>query len=244
MNFYFLGIKNIRFPPAAAKPAPTPVATVQKPSVNTDDDVIFISPPTSPTPTPKVSLPPHLSHVTLPSSLSIIRKPNPNEPVGKPTGVNSNQTTAKSDQTTNSTASVNKPPEVTIDRPKTFLRVKSLTALQNVPSECITIPDDPLPPPPPLTPIQGGFSAKTDPNNTKNMDIVEIFDDAKDNVNDINNDNFYKPSRDSVECMTFNLKEPYLHAVKNLRIVIAKSTELEEMVKNKFDKMNCDTLSD
>ncbi|CAH1957279.1 unnamed protein product [Acanthoscelides obtectus] len=106
---FIQGIKNTRFPPknqTGAAPAtplsPTPTPSTSK-AADQDDDVIIISPASSPIPAAKVSTP-----VASTSKPSTSRAGEADRCGGRP-----------------------------------FLRVKSLTALQNVTAECITIPDDP-----------------------------------------------------------------------------------------------------
>ncbi|KAJ8964025.1 hypothetical protein NQ314_005165 [Rhamnusium bicolor] len=128
---FIAGIKNIRFP-SNKPPQPQPSTSSQ------DDDVIFVSPTPSPVPPPvmpTIGMPP-LSSLHLPPSVSLTKRTS----------------TAGPSNVSDPIPSTSK--NVMNEKPKVFLRVKSLTALQNVPSECITIPDDPLPPPPPLTPLQ------------------------------------------------------------------------------------------
>ncbi|KAJ8976549.1 hypothetical protein NQ317_011813 [Molorchus minor] len=126
---FIAGIKNIRFPPKPQQPPPPSSSSAH------DDDVIFVSPSASPVPPPVVSTP--VSSINLPASVSLTRR----TPI------------TTSIASTSSTVTVSKPgTSSNNDRPISFLRVKSLKALQNVTSECITIPDDPLPTPPlPLT---------------------------------------------------------------------------------------------
>ncbi|KAJ8919378.1 hypothetical protein NQ315_016471 [Exocentrus adspersus] len=142
---FIAGIKNIRFlpKPAMAQPRPQPTTSAQ------DDDVIFVSPSTSPVPPPLVisnstNLPPS---VTLTNTSATPKKTSVPE---VPT------TTLQLITGTNTTSSG--------ERPLSFIRVKSLSALQNVTSECITIPDDPVPlPEPPLI----------SPTHSKDVTVVE-----------------------------------------------------------------------
>lgn len=247
----FSGIKNIRFPPSAAKSQPTP--PVQKAVSPQDDDVIFISPPTSPVPSPlpqNSSSVGSINSINLPSSVSLIKK-SLNTP-------NTNSITPKSNTIASSAKSIE---NSNTERPKTFLRVKSLLALQNVTSECITIPDDPLPPPPPLTPIQINEKCasivKSDIQHTvaKTADIVEIIDEHKDDdrphtdeiksvVKEINKDNEEKDPISSEQCITFKLNEPHSDPLKKiingLKIVVKKSVEIDELARNYVVQLNSD----
>ncbi|RZB39488.1 uncharacterized protein BDFB_002093, partial [Asbolus verrucosus] len=91
-----------------------------------DDDVIFVSAPST-MPAPSTSQVKSVQNV--PDPIIIIDNSKK-----LTTAVNSSST---------------KPAESTIEKPKSYLKVKSVSELQNVPSECITIPDDtPAPPPP------------------------------------------------------------------------------------------------
>lgn len=252
--YFLLGIKNIRFPPASTKPPLPAAATAQKSSVPQDDDVIFISPPTSPIPppltqqaTPSSVVP--VNSINLPSSVSLIKKStntqNTNNSALKPNTTITPNTTKLSENNNG-------------DRPKTFLRVKSLTALQNVPSECITIPDDPLPPPPPLTPIQKNESSVAHGNgelkdsNNGNADIVEIIDDKKDDkqahikeswlVNGVDKGKQDNSNFNSAECITYSLKEPHSQdlnkIMKGLKILLEKSVEIDELIKTNPDRID------
>lgn len=99
---FISGIKTVRLPS-------------KKPEVqNNDDDVIFVSPPTMPTPS---------------TSETVTAAQDPLKIVDK----------------------TYKPPIPAILQnsksvQRGFLKVKSVKELQNVPPECITIPDDPIPP--------------------------------------------------------------------------------------------------
>jgi hypothetical protein len=88
-------------------------------SFNNDDDVILVSAPST--------MPmPSTSQVATPARDPIIIIDNATKPII----LNANKTSENS------------------ERPKSYLKVKSVMELQNVPSECITIPDDaPTPPP-------------------------------------------------------------------------------------------------
>jgi hypothetical protein len=88
-------------------------------SFNNDDDVILVSAPST--------MPmPSTSQVATPARDPIIIIDNATKPII----LNANKTSESS------------------ERPKSYLKVKSVMELQNVPSECITIPDDaPTPPP-------------------------------------------------------------------------------------------------
>lgn len=131
--------------------------------------------------------------------------------------------------------------------------------MQNVPSECITIPDDPLPPPPPLTPLQkvenSDVSQKSEviEINSENADVVEILDDRKE-VGDKNNKESTLVNDDTTEQnpihlnngrqLTYNLKEPYSKELNkimsDIKIVLEKSSTIDKMVKLKFKESNND----
>lgn len=175
--------------------------------------------------------------IKLPSSVSLIKKASNTS--------NLNNSTPKPDPMSTSSNAKSLENENT-DRPKTFLRVKSLTALQNVPSECITIPDDPLPPPPPLILLQKPLIKDSN-------DVVEIIDDNKEDekanntqkvslVNGTNKDDNYNLERG--ECIAYSLKEPYSEdlkkILKGMKVVLEKSTEIDELVKNNFNRVNGD----
>ncbi|CAH1161736.1 unnamed protein product [Phyllotreta striolata] len=125
---FIAGIKNIRFP---AKSVVAPSTSKEN-----DDDVIIVSDD----PPPLVSVVATNNKITLPPSISLLKK----SPISTPSG---------DSNTASNVASCTK--IARIARKKTasseetnkqtkggFLRVKSFSALQSVTSECITIPDD------------------------------------------------------------------------------------------------------
>ncbi|VEN40233.1 unnamed protein product [Callosobruchus maculatus] len=103
---FIQGIKNARFPtkPQAPTTSTTPTTSTSK-SCDQDDDVIIISPASSPKSATKAG---SLLNTSTPSTSRSVDSGRVGSGGARP-----------------------------------FLRVKSLTALQNVTAECITIPDDP-----------------------------------------------------------------------------------------------------
>ncbi|XP_030759930.1 uncharacterized protein LOC115885233 [Sitophilus oryzae] len=120
---FIAGIKNIKLPPKQ----PVPTAPIL---VKDDDDVIFVNPAVSKAqtfpPPPPLVFQPVAAAATKQITASVTLEPRPST----------------------SKAPV---PVVEADKPASpvprggFLKVRSFSALQNVTSECITIPDDPPP---------------------------------------------------------------------------------------------------
>lgn len=187
--------------------------------------------------------------VNLPASVSLIRKTS-----NTPSTPQSSTKSATTTTPVNASSSANNS-----DRPKTFLRVKSLTALQNVPSECITIPDDPIPPPPPLTLIQNDGNSdvlrKSIEDNSETADVVEILDDIKEDVEKSNKESSLVNgvaeenlnNSNNVQQLTYDLKEPHSkelnRIMSHIKIVLDKSSTIDEMVEQMFKKSN-DDMSD
>ncbi|XP_048517094.1 uncharacterized protein LOC125502572 [Dendroctonus ponderosae] len=128
---FIAGIKTIKFPPkpvtgVTSKPPNAPIV------LNDDDDVIFINPTSTASQSQALSA---KVQGTLILSKKLIQKSNPFvNPKPSTSGLNAIKI---SGVTTTAT-----PPAPVKGG---FLKVRSFTSLQSVPSECITIPDDPPP---------------------------------------------------------------------------------------------------
>ncbi|XP_056649006.1 transcriptional regulator ATRX-like isoform X2 [Diorhabda sublineata] len=257
---FIAGIKNIRFPPKnppASTTSNTPPPLLHNVSSSKDDDdVIFI--PSDPIPatvtstskTATVSSTPKAIYTTTASkgasivSQSTLRLPEVSI-LKRTSGSTSSVTTiskAGSSGVTRITPSksVNKLSSTTDLQPKGFLRVKSFSALQNVPAECITIPDDPADDE--IVPV-----VEKDPLG----DIDSITDDTSNRINGLANGD----PDEEVRKMTNNTNketaddqpieviadDEEVKSVKKAKIMLERSNEIDKLVKNKYGHVNGDT---
>lgn len=257
---FIAGIKNIRFPPknlpVSISPNTPPPLHPSVSSTKDDDDVIFI--PSDPTPatvtstikaatitsTPKVtntttdykggstvaqsSL--RLPEVSILKRTSGSTSSNTTIPKVGPSGV-ARITPSKS---------INKVSSTTDVQPKGFLRVKSFSALQNVPAECITIPDDPTDDD--IEPV-----LEKDPLG----DIDNITDETSNHINGLSNGD--QDKREVQKSSDKTAEKPAVvsiveipddeetRPVKKPKIMLERSNEIDELVKNKFGLVNGDT---
>ncbi|XP_074025973.1 uncharacterized protein isoform X2 [Leptinotarsa decemlineata] len=282
---FIAGIKNIRFPPKPQSPQQPAAAT----TAAQDDDVIFVSPATSPVPPPLTSsssLPAVAAN--LPPSVTLTKKypasPNTSKPGPSgvtragpsaapkpgPSGVNRagpsgvNKAAPASQQSKPGSSGVSRNTPAKSDQgngPKTFLRVKSFSALQNVPSECITIPDDPVP-----EEKTGHISEDDDVIAIeKKVEIVTILDDSPMKSPEREEDQRLEKA-DSIKSNLCTEKQPNgltngsedgeeenkkettvsiedLDPVEklkilNTKILLQRSSEIDELVKSKFGLLN------
>ncbi|KAG5879805.1 hypothetical protein JTB14_013451 [Gonioctena quinquepunctata] len=274
---FIAGIKNIRFPPKPAAPAQPSTSTTQ------DDDVIFVSPTTSPVPPSLASPSVPAAAMNLPASVTLTKRTSPSTsgivkkstslpqkagPSGVVRAVPSTQPRAVP-----STQPKASPSTSTIEdgKPKSFLRVKSFSALQNVPSECITIPDDP-PEPKVEMPVENGDDDDDDVTIVeKPVEVVTIIDDSpmkspeeprdvlqaevakKDlldsgvdgtqQLNGLTNGNDEAEEDKTDESLTVNMDmlDPVeKKKILNTKILLRRSSAIEELVKTKFLSLNGD----
>ncbi|XP_018580112.1 formin-like protein 7 [Anoplophora glabripennis] len=249
---FIAGIKNIRFPPKPPQPRPLPSTSAQ------DDDVIFVSPTTSPVPPPLVTSNSLIATNNLTPSVSLLNSPVSSKKNSLPIVPT---TTLQPIPSTSSSGGSE-------EKPKVFLRVKSLSALQNVPSECITIPDDPIPPPtpPPLTAIKhfedvtmiedspeknGDQTSKENIVNDTVTESEEKKSEAEpsntekncDTTEDVNTKNISDERNEEMTSLTMNdlHSSPGLMKMFKIKVCLQRSEEIDKLVRNKFGLVNGDT---
>ncbi|XP_050300373.1 uncharacterized protein LOC126738929 isoform X2 [Anthonomus grandis grandis] len=237
---FIAGIKNVKFPP---KPVP-PLAA--KPIVvKDDDDVIFVN--TTNSGPSKTQPPPLIISKTV--SLTKINSSNSvTNPFAHPkpstSGTKATSIVNKIVTPTTKTASVATVSSATPVKGGGFLKVRSFVSLQSVPSECITIPDDPTSP----------ISEKEDP--------LKVPDDPLEINNDISTESGkrrtfkkQKPSSkasnlrtnspvlilDDTEPLVYNVTQKPSREIKKMMeatVVIQKSLEIEKLLKNEKNLKN------
>lgn len=254
---FIAGIKNLRFPPKPTSAPPQPSTSKD------DDDVIFVPSDPSPPCPPLVPVSNNntTNKINLPSSISLVKKSQPSTTVSPPKAIPSTSGITIKSPGSGSIAkkSTSAPPLDDNNRPKGFLRVKSFSALQSVPSECITIPDDPPEEEPKLVEETDPLDVSKDPLDVSDVvkeDIVNEKDDktVESHTNGITNgekgedessnkDGETPPKvedENSKKHVDVPLKVDGVGMLKPATIVLHRSQEIDDMVKTKFDVVNGD----
>ncbi|CAG9765504.1 unnamed protein product [Ceutorhynchus assimilis] len=250
---FLVGIKSVKLPPKTPKPVTAPAPAPPPAPIPDDDDVIFVSQPPPLVMSPSVTIankkiPLKIGvnnnvNKTLTVRSGVGAKPIPSTSGVKPTTPTTNLAKLASNKIAVKPGGVKSTPPTpaaSIGGPVKgggFLKVRSLMALQSVPSECITIPDDPVEDPlklsSPLLPML--------PMPHANDNRIEILDDESEK-----NESpmiimssppplakLSRPSPVPEMEMTFNLSKPLSPKVRKMmraHVPIDKSPYLEQLL--------------
>ncbi|XP_066146477.1 uncharacterized protein [Euwallacea fornicatus] len=211
---FIAGIKNIKFPlKPAAPPKPTGAVTVKD-----DDDVIFVNPTTvASNNVKKISLP----QLIIPPTVTLTRKVVPSTSSSSITINKINKTPAASIPTSS-------PPV----KGRGFLKVRSLTALQSVPTECIVIPDDPP-------------AVKTSPKSLLKIQKAERVAEPiarRKSGEKSTKSQVEQPKKLFNVLMVYDVKKqpsPEIQQMMNAVVMVTRSPQIENMLESEEKEANC-----